>query len=170
MSTTDLDEAERWSLVPFGDLSRRRGGVSGESGGMDEVTQRMPQNLNRNTFFSGEIISVNDRLTPEGCLRVIRNLWYHNDRLYLELHDHADELEPLSVGEDVLRGPIYDALPRGIQIEDEAWPLLFSVSRTMLSWKKTAWEQGWEATMPGEDMGSWAEELWGACGGIRDGD
>ena len=104
-------------------------------------------------FFGGEITSANGRLTPEGFLRVVRNLWYRNDRLYHRLRDHADNLDPLSVSEDVLRGPIHDVLPRGIEMEDRAWPLLFSISRTMLAWKKTAWEQRWEAMMPRENTG-----------------
>jgi hypothetical protein len=119
-------------------------------------------------FFGSETISANSGLTPEGCLHVIRNLWRHNDRLFHQLHHHADNLDPLSVSEDALRRPIHDALPRDIEMEDSAWPQLFSISRSMLTWREMAWEQGWEAILPSEHMRSWQEELWNICAGAHD--
>jgi len=170
MSTTDAEETESWSLVPFGALQDQGGRgapASDRRGGITNGTYVAPEQY---LFFGGEIIGINSRLTLEGCRRVVRDLWYVSNHLYHQIRHHADDHDPLSVSEDTLRESIHDALPRGIDVDDHAWPLLFSMARSMVASRGMAWEQGSEANMRREDMMGWGEELWRVCGGVQNRD
>jgi hypothetical protein len=153
-------EVEKWSLVPFTTLPNQSRGTA--SGG--EIVRRTRRISAHYLFFSGEIIGVHGALTFEGCRRVIRDLWYHAQLFFRSFRQSMDDLDIMSVSAEVLEGPIHDALPRGITVSEVAWPLLRSVMRVMLAWQHQAWEEGWEASVPREEMDGWFEELWGTCG------
>jgi hypothetical protein len=159
-------EVEEWSLVPFNNLSNHNRISGSERGG--EIIRRTRRTSAHYLFFSGEIIGVNGALTFEGCRRVIRDLWYHAQLFFCSFRQSMDDLDIMSVSAEVLEDPIHDALPRGIMMPDVAWPLLRSVVRVMLAWQSQAWEEGWEANVPREEMDGWAEELWGV-GGVSGG-
>jgi hypothetical protein len=166
--TTNTEEAESWSLVRFGALPSQSGGVptgGGRRGGIFSRTHLMTEQY---LFSAGEIISINDCLTRVGCRHFVHELWHQSDRVYHQIRDQANDTDPLSVGDGTLTESIRDASPDGIEVGESAWPLLLSMTRTMLSWQRVAWEQDQEATLQREDMESWAEELWVACGSVRD--
>lgn len=145
-STTDAEETDSLFLVPFGVFPNQGGrdaAGSGRRGGTANRTHPTPEQY---LFFNGEIIGINSCLTLEGCLRVVRDLWYVRNHLYCQIRNHADDHDPLSVSEDTLRESIHDALPRRIDVDDHAWPLLFIIARSMLMSRGVAWEQGLEAT------------------------
>jgi hypothetical protein len=164
-SPRDAEKAESWSLVPFNRLSNQ----ALDAGRGGEIIHRTRRTSAHYLFFSGEIIGVNGALTFEGCRRVLRELWYHAQLFFRSFGQIMDDLDIMSVSPELLEGPLHDALPRGIMMPEVAWPMLRSVMRVMLAWKNQAWEEGWEANVPREEMDGWAEELWGLCG-VRGGE
>ncbi|KAF1831991.1 hypothetical protein BDW02DRAFT_605181 [Decorospora gaudefroyi] len=160
---TDAEEYESWSLVPFS-LGRTQGAVGINFGRGGELRSRTRATSAHYLFFSGEIIGVNGHLTHEGCLCIVRDLWYHTQVFFRQSRQIMDEMNVLAVGVDVLSGLIDDALPRGINVPEQAWPLLISGTRLMLAWQNQAWEEGWEAYIPREQMQCYVEELCGICG------
>jgi hypothetical protein len=159
-SPRDAEEAESWSLVTFTNLPNQ----ARNAGRGGEIIRRTRRTSAHYLFFSGEIIGVNGALTFEGCRRVIRDLWYHAQLFFRSFRQSMDDLDIISVGPQILEDPIHDALPRGVAVPEEAWPLLRSVMRVMLAWQNQAWEEEWEAHVPREEMDGWAEELLGICG------
>jgi hypothetical protein len=78
----------------------------------------------------GSIISINGNLTLNGCRSLILDLWFYTYNLYRQVD--FDDLDGLSVSEQVLRQPIEDCVPRGVSIQRPAWRTLVSVARQMM--------------------------------------
>lgn len=101
--------------------------------------------------LSGEIIAVDGYVTPNGCRRLVRDLWYQIGVLFERLLIHPDELDPLSASDDEIRSSILDALPRGIHVDETAWPAMAHVARIMLNRYSVAYAERFEARMTVED-------------------
>ncbi|KAF1943317.1 hypothetical protein EJ02DRAFT_141833 [Clathrospora elynae] len=158
----DTREERDWSLVPFDPLREQSNGSG--SGALTRQFNRTPVHY---LFFSGEIIGVNGYLTREGCRRVVKDLWYHTNQFCRRTQSLqiVNDLDIILVSEAILYRQIHDALPLGISVPEEAWPLLISMARMMLSWQCHSWEMEWEARMPREEIEVWSDEIWGVCEG-----
>lgn len=114
--------------------------------------------------LSGEIIAVDGYVTPNGCRRLVRDLWYQVGILFEHLLIHPDELDPLSVSDDEIRSSILDALPRGIHVDETAWSAMAHIARIMLNRHSEAYAERFDARMTVEDAISWGQDIWDVCG------
>ena len=136
----------------------------GSSNGTRDEIVRVYTSPTHYLYFGGETLGVNGRLTPEGCRRVVRDLWYHSGLLFSRITEHPDHLDPFSVREHLVNSCVLDALPRGIHIPQEAWVLLARTVRIMLSYYALALAEASEVRMPAEHVRSWEGDLWVICG------
>lgn len=153
-STSDEDGS--WSLVSH---TSSRSPVSTHS-------RHQGSENNHYVLLSGEIIALNGILTQEGCCHAVRDLWHQTGFFFRQMSQHAHDVDVFAVDDELLIGPIRDALPLGIQVPSGAWPGLVGMARSMLSWHCRAWEDGWsEGEIPEDAVWGFAEHLWVFCRG-----
>ncbi|KAF2129012.1 hypothetical protein P153DRAFT_431827 [Dothidotthia symphoricarpi CBS 119687] len=153
---SDSDESHHWSLIPH------------SFPGPAHATRRTRRDSGQDNymFSSGEIIGVNGALTQEGCCHTVRDLWHQTGFFFRQASQRVDDLDVFAIDESLLIGQIRGVLPLGIQIPDEAWPMLIGIVRTMLVWHHQAWEDRWpEGRIAHEEVWRFAEDLWMSCGG-----
>ena len=68
-----------------------------------------------------------------------------------------DDLDGLSVDESLLRQPIQDAIPRGVEIPERAWSTLVSMSRSMMAMHNEDWPNA--EGLSAEDLVQYTSDL-----------
>ncbi|XP_014558092.1 hypothetical protein COCVIDRAFT_95510 [Bipolaris victoriae FI3] len=163
-SSTYAEKDEARPSPPVGDTSTQRNSTRFSNARRSEGFRGRSRSMGYLLCLSGEIIAVDGYVTPNGCRRLVRDLWYEIGVLFERLLIHPDELDPLSVSDDEIRSSILDALPRGIHVDETAWPAMGHVARTMLNRYSVAYAEGFQARMTVEDAMCWGQDIWDICG------
>ncbi|EMD59344.1 hypothetical protein COCSADRAFT_101547 [Bipolaris sorokiniana ND90Pr] len=150
-SYTYTEKDETGPSPPVGEASTQRNSTRFSNARKSEVFRGRSRSMSYLLCLSGEIIAVDGYVTPNGCRRLVRDLWYQIGVLFERLLIHPDELDPLSASDDEIRSSILDALPRGIHVDETAWPAMAHVARIMLNRYSVAYAERFEARMTVED-------------------
>lgn len=121
-------------------------------------------------FMGRDVIAVDGVLTHCGCRLVVSSLWHRTARLLRSIEEFCgDEVDALGLDVETLRNCVQDAIPRGVRFREEAWTVLFGVSRQMLVWHSDdrLSSGGWEGRewIPTEELRGFVDSLYEICGG-----
>ncbi|KAF2791377.1 hypothetical protein K505DRAFT_249088 [Melanomma pulvis-pyrius CBS 109.77] len=143
-NTCPLDRATLFSLPPAPARSRR--------GSQQFVT----------LIQGGRMIAVNGMLTREGCRSLILDLWFYTWRLFRWME--LDDLDGLGAGEDLLRRPIQDAIPGGVEVQREGLVCLVGIARQMMVGHSENWPVA--EALGREELETWTGALERCCHGV----
>lgn len=75
-----------------------------------------------------------------------------------------DDLDGLSAQENLLRQPIQDAIPRGVEVQREGWGCLVGIARQMMVGHSESWPVA--EVLGQEELERWTGALEGCCHGV----
>lgn len=142
-----------------------RGGLDGASTNATQrnaVSADRPRRRRRSEhliYQRGELVAVNNHLTREGCARLVRDLWRISSAFFQQFPNRFGFLD---VDDAFLRPLVEDAMPSGIDVWAQAWPVLLGMVRSMLGWQCGGDWRGEELT--GWEVERCMNEIWGVLG------
>ncbi|KAF2710838.1 hypothetical protein K504DRAFT_453885 [Pleomassaria siparia CBS 279.74] len=111
---------------------------SGSGSGSGSGPGRARRNAHHVTLVQGgSIIAVNGMPTREGYRSIVVDLWFFTSYLFRQAEN--DDLDGLSVPDALLRRPIDDAIPRGMEIPRAMIEILVAVARQMMVLHSENW-------------------------------